>query len=85
MFEDLFRKKSISRILQSGDPAGEGSHLKRNLNVRDLTALGIAAIVGAGIFGTIGTAAAHGGPAVSFLFIFIAVEKNGELLYHRAP
>ncbi|HPT31457.1 MAG TPA: amino acid permease [Prolixibacteraceae bacterium] len=73
MFDSLFRKKSISRILETGDPAGEGSNLRRNLNVRDLTALGIAAIVGAGIFGTIGTAASHGGPAVSFLFIFIAV------------
>jgi len=39
----------------------------------DLTALGIAAVVGAGIFSTIGTAASHGGPAVSLLFLFTAV------------
>ncbi|MBE0646487.1 MAG: amino acid permease [Bacteroidales bacterium] len=39
----------------------------------DLTALGIAAVVGAGIFSTIGTAAAHGGPAVSLLFLFTAI------------
>ncbi|MFA4851279.1 MAG: amino acid permease [Bacteroidales bacterium] len=51
----------------------EGHKLKRNLNVRDLTALGIAAIVGAGIFSTIGTAASHGGPAVSLLFVFTAI------------
>jgi basic amino acid/polyamine antiporter, APA family len=73
MFEKYFRRKSISQILLNGDPAAEGTHLQRNLTVRDLTALGIAAIVGAGIFGTIGTAASHGGPAVSFLFLFIAV------------
>ncbi len=47
--------------------------LKRNLNVRDLTALGIAAIIGAGIFSTIGNAAANGGPAVSLLFVFTAI------------
>jgi len=73
MFEKLTRKKSIAKILAAGDPAGEGAHLKRNLNVRDLTSMGIAAIVGAGIFGTIGTAATHGGPAVSLLFVFIAI------------
>ncbi len=49
------------------------SGMRRNLTVRDLTALGIAAIVGAGIFSTIGTAAVNGGPAVSMLFIFTAI------------
>ena len=39
----------------------------------DLTAFGIAAIIGAGIFSTIGNAAFHGGPAVVFLFIFTAI------------
>lgn len=47
--------------------------MHRSLNVRDLTALGIAAIIGAGIFSTIGTAAATGGPAVSLLFVFTAI------------
>ncbi len=47
--------------------------LRRNLTVFDLTALGIAAIVGSGIFATIGSAAASGGPAVALLFIFTAV------------
>ncbi len=46
--------------------------MKRNLRVLDLTAFGIAAIVGAGIFSTIGTAAVNGGPAVSLLFVFTA-------------
>lgn len=47
--------------------------MKRNLTVLDLTALGIAAVIGAGIFSTIGTAASHGGPAVSLLFLFTAM------------
>jgi amino acid transporter len=49
-----------------------GEKMKRNLTVFDLTALGVAAIVGAGIFSTIGNAAASGGPAVSLLFVFTA-------------
>jgi amino acid transporter len=43
------------------------------LGVRDLTAFGIAAIIGAGIFSTIGKASADGGPGVILLFIFTAV------------
>ena len=49
-----------------------GNRMRRNLSVVDLTALGVAAIVGAGIFSTIGNAAASGGPAVSLLFVFTA-------------
>ncbi|WP_192823769.1 amino acid permease [Rufibacter sp. LB8] len=47
--------------------------LERNLSVRDLTSLGIAAIIGAGIFSTIGNASYEGGPAVSMLFVFTAI------------
>jgi len=47
--------------------------MKRTLRVFDLTALGVAAIIGAGIFSTIGNAAASGGPAVSILFVFTAI------------
>lgn len=56
----------------SADHAIHGNGMKRTLGVVDLTALGVAAIVGAGIFSTIGNAAANGGPAVSLLFIFTA-------------
>lgn len=74
----LFRKKSISAILsdaESGlsDATHSASGLKKVLGVRDLTAMGIAAVVGAGIFSTIGNAAFHGGPGVSLLFILTAV------------
>jgi amino acid transporter len=73
-YKELFRKKSIDRILRDAAAGGlEESQMKRNLNVRDLTGLGIAAIIGAGIFSTIGNAAASGGPAVSLLFVFTAI------------
>lgn len=55
--------------LQEGNAGG----MKRMLRVFDLTALGVAAIIGAGIFSTIGNAAAAGGPAVSLLFVFTAI------------
>ena len=70
----LFRKKSINHILQDAHNREDGrSELKKSLNVYDLTALGIAAVIGAGIFSTIGNAAATGGPAVSLLFLFTAM------------
>jgi len=50
-----------------------GGHLKQELNVKDLTLMGIAAVVGAGIFSTIGLAAFHGGPGVTILFVITAV------------
>ncbi len=69
----LIRKKSIPHIMREADILSDrGEKMKRNLTVFDLTALGVAAIVGAGIFSTIGNAAAGGGPAVSLLFVFTA-------------
>lgn len=72
---DLFRKKSIDHILSEirQQEANASGHLLRNLTLRDLVAMGIAAIIGAGIFSTIGNASAAGGPAVSLLFVFTAV------------
>lgn len=69
----LFRKKQIKDILERADVDQEHSSLAKHLGVRDLTAFGIAAIIGAGIFSTIGKASADGGPGVIFLFIFTAV------------
>lgn len=71
MNNNLFRKKPIDEILNSSNQ--EKNHLSKSLNVVDLTALGIAAVIGAGIFSTIGNASASGGPAVSLLFIFTAI------------
>ncbi|MBL7704509.1 MAG: amino acid permease [Taibaiella sp.] len=47
--------------------------MKRTLKVRDLVMMGIAAVIGAGIFSTIGQAAFQGGPGVIFLFLITAV------------
>ena len=46
--------------------------LRRTLGVFDLTLMGVAAIVGAGIFAMIGKAAHDGGPAFALLFVFTA-------------
>ncbi len=72
MANRLFRKKTVEQILSSSQSAKAGG-LARVLGVRDLVSLGIAAIVGAGIFSTIGLASFNGGPAVSLLFVFVAV------------
>lgn len=73
----LFRKKTLQQIqsdIENGFGDSEHSHsLVRALGVFDLTMLGIAAVVGAGIFSTIGNAAYTGGPAVSLLFVFTAI------------
>lgn len=72
--KQLFRKKTIDQILHDTQQEHEDkTSLSRNLNLRDLTAFAIAAIIGAGIFGTIGNASANGGPAVSLLFVFTAL------------
>lgn len=72
---NVFRKKSIAEIQRQAAASSESEHgrLSRHLGVRDLTAFGIAAIIGAGIFSTIGQASADGGPGVIFLFIFTAI------------
>ncbi len=74
----LFRKKSIEQIQFDAatgvsDAEAGGPGLRKTLGVFDLTALGIAAVIGAGIFSTIGNAAYNGGPAVALLFVFTAI------------
>lgn len=71
MASPLFRKKPIANVLPESH-GGEGQ-LKKVLGVRDLTSMGIAAVIGAGIFSTIGQAAFNGGPGVSLLFVITAV------------
>jgi len=63
-----FRIKSIDSTLPEYQKLRQGS-----LTTFDLTALGIAAIVGGGIFSAIGEVASKGGPAVSILFLFTAI------------
>lgn len=73
----LFRKKSIDKIVADASAGLTDGHsasgLKKELGVKDLTLMGIAAVVGAGIFSTIGTAAFHGGPGISLLFVITAI------------
>jgi amino acid transporter len=71
--KQLFRKKSVLQIQKEIETLGQEHELHKNLSLRDLVSFGIAAVVGAGIFSTIGNAAHSGGPAVVFLFIFTAV------------
>lgn len=74
--KSLFRKKSIQKILSDAASGyGDVDHvpLHKVLGVRDLTFFGIAAIIGAGIFSSIGKACFDGGPGVIFLYLFTAV------------
>jgi APA family basic amino acid/polyamine antiporter len=77
MPNQLFRTKKLDDIISESEK-GE-LHLKRSLGVVELTALGIGAIVGTGIFATIGTASAGSethlgaGPAITISFIVTAI------------
>lgn len=77
MFNQIFKTKSLDAIMhESEDPSKQ---LKRTLGAFDVTLLGIGAIVGAGIFATIGTAAAGdairpgAGPALMLSFVITGI------------
>ncbi len=77
MSKSIFRKKSVSKLLEDlaagyGDGENHGG-LNKVLKTKDLTFMGIAAVIGAGIFSTIGVASYNGGPAVSILFVLTAI------------
>src|SRR5580700_6666078 len=55
-FRTVFRTKSIDAIVAAA--ASEGTTLKRVLGPLQLVALGVGAVIGTGIFATIGTASA---------------------------
>ncbi len=73
----LFRTKSLDELV--AETHEEGHELKKVLGPWNLVALGIGAIIGAGIFATIGTAAAGdahrpgAGPALMISFVLTAV------------
>ncbi len=81
MIRSLFRVKSLDQTVQDTED-GERS-LKRVLGAGDLIMLAIGAVIGAGIFGAIGTAAAGqvgpngevirygAGPALVFSFLLL--------------
>jgi APA family basic amino acid/polyamine antiporter len=69
----LFRTKSIDRLLADAAASGEGT-LKRTLGPLSLVALGIGAIIGAGLF--VRTAAAiaeRSGPSVTVAFVVAGI------------
>lgn len=70
---NFFRKKQITELSTAADTHASNTGLKRVLTVRDLTLMGVAAVIGGGIFSTIGSAAFNGGPGVIFLFIITAI------------
>ena len=75
--KQLFQTKGLDELI--GETRTEGHQLKRVLGPYNLIALGIGAIIGAGIFATIGTAAAGdahrpgAGPALMISFVLTAV------------
>ncbi|HVX28071.1 MAG TPA: amino acid permease [Parafilimonas sp.] len=77
MARSLFRTKNIDKILRDAETMADDPHagtgLKRVLTLRDLTFFGIAAIIGAGSFSSLGQACYNGGPGVVVLFIICAV------------
>ncbi|MBU6343106.1 MAG: amino acid permease [Bacteroidetes bacterium] len=69
---NLWVKKPIEQLLQMASDSDKG--LKRTLGSWNLVALGIGAIIGAGLFvRTAAAAGAHAGPAVTISFIIAAL------------
>ena len=69
---DLLATKPLSRI--AAESEGGAHSLKRTLGPASLVALGIGAIIGAGLFSLTGIAAAeHAGPAIALSFVLAAI------------
>jgi len=79
LISDLMRRKKLDEILAAPEEGHGGLGLKRQLSATSLTLLGIGAVIGAGIFSTVGTAAAGGadhlgaGPALMLSFVLTAL------------
>jgi basic amino acid/polyamine antiporter, APA family len=68
----IHRKKSITQLLAEAGDTEKG--MKRTLGAGSLVALGIGAIIGAGLFvRTAAAAAEHAGPSVTYGFIIAAI------------
>jgi len=75
MSHSVFRTKDIAKIIADNkkNEDGHATGLHRVLTVRDLTFFGIAAILGAGSFSSLGGAVFNGGPGVVILFMITAI------------
>src|SRR5579864_4880803 len=65
---NLFATKPLNMLMEEARETGEHS-LKRTLGVFQLTALGVGAIIGAGIFVMVGLGAQYAGPALTLSFV----------------
>jgi basic amino acid/polyamine antiporter, APA family len=68
MGNPLFRKKPMDVLLREAAETGEHT-LKRTLGPLSLTALGVGAVIGAGIFVMTGLGATYAGPALTLSFV----------------
>src|ERR1700685_425564 len=68
MGNPLFKKKPMDLLLREAADTGEHT-LKRTLGPLSLTALGVGAVIGAGIFVMTGLGATYAGPALTLSFI----------------
>jgi len=68
MGNPLFAKKSLDKLIAEAKETGEHS-LKRTLGPFQLTALGVGAVIGAGIFVLSGLGAHYAGPALMLSFV----------------
>ena len=66
---NLFKRKPLSLIISEAKQEG-GEHLKRTLGPVSLTALGVGAVIGAGIFVMSGLGAHYAGPSLTLSFVF---------------
>ena len=72
MFKQLFIKKSLKDLLNQASQSSRG--LTRSLGPVNLTAMGVGAIIGAGIFVLTGQAAAqYAGPGILISFVLAAM------------
>ncbi len=74
---NLWRTKSLTQLLSEADESEKG--LKKTLSSASLVALGIGAIIGAGLFSITGMAAAnYAGPGIMISFIIAATGYLGK-------
>src|ERR1035441_4546895 len=66
---DLFKRKPLSLIISEAKEEGT-EHLERVLGPVSLTALGVGAVIGAGIFVMSGLGAHYAGPSLTLSFVF---------------
>jgi APA family basic amino acid/polyamine antiporter len=70
-YKDLFRTRDVSDLME--ETHSEGESLRKSIGPVGLTALGVGAIIGTGIFVVIGKGAGIAGPALVLSFVLAAL------------